>query len=361
MATIRRIDNIEPIEGADKIVRATVGGWQLVTAITNGFQIGDLVVYLEIDSWVSSAIAPFLTKPGHFPKTYNGVEGEKLKTVKLRGQISQGLILPLGSIPGFHSVRDGVAYIKEPGIEISTGVVSLFSIVKYREGDDVTKLLGIQKYEQPMDANLAGMAKGNFPSRIFKTDQERIQNLKRELVEYRTLEWEITEKLEGSSMTVYILDDVFGCCSRNLDLKETEGNTFWDTARKLKLEEKIRSAVGFGNIALQGELIGPGISGGIYKISTFDFRVFDVFLPDTLAYMKPEARRDFCKDLDIPHVPVLQTAGLLGDATMEELIADADGRSLIGDTRREGIVYKSADGTKSFKIISNDYLARAKD
>lgn len=334
MATIRRIDNIEPIEGADKIVKATVGGWQLVTAIANGFNVGDLVVYCEIDSWIPTAVAPFLTKPGHFPKVFNEVEGEKLRTIKLRGQVSQGLLLPLSVLTMVET--------------------ELF------EGLDVTVPLGIQKYEKPMDARLAGLAKGNFPSRIFKTDQERIQNLKKELPKYETMKWEVTEKMEGSSMTAYILDDVFGVCSRNLDLKETEGNTFWDTARRLNLEDKLRAHG--GNIAIQGELIGPGVQDNIYELTQHQFQLFDVFLPDTLEYVAPGARRDFCNALGIQHVPVHDVEASIGDYTMGELIASADGFSKLNPkVRREGIVFKSLDGKHSFKIISNEYLAKQKD
>lgn len=335
MATIRRVDNIEPIEGADKIVCATVGGWKLVTAITNGFKIGDLVVYCEIDSWIPTKVAPFLTKPGHFPKTFNEVQGEKLRTIKLRGQVSQGLIMPIASC-----------------IEICGCWSPL------EEGTDVSEWLGIQKYEKPMDAKLAGMAKGNFPSRIFKTDQERIQNLKRELETYANMNWEITEKMEGSSMTAYVLDDVFGVCSRNLDLKETEGNTFWDTARAFDLETKLRK-IG-GNIAIQGELIGPGIQDNIYGLTKHEFRLFDIFYPDTMEYAAPVIRQNICDNFQILHVPILFEQCISDD--MQTLIQSADGKSQIGTKpNREGIVFKSQDGKTSFKAISNLYLEKQKD
>jgi hypothetical protein len=145
LASIRRIDKIEPIEGADKIVKATVGGWQLVTAIDNGFKEGDLVIYMEIDSWIPTELAPFLSK-GKEPREFNGVKGEKLRTIRMRGQISQGLLLPLESVGYTGSLADGT---------------------------DLTEMLGIQKWEAPVNAQLAGMARGNFPSFIRKTDQER--------------------------------------------------------------------------------------------------------------------------------------------------------------------------------------------
>jgi RNA ligase (TIGR02306 family) len=353
LATIRRIDKIEPIEGADKIVKATVGGWQLVTAITNGFKEGDLVIYLEIDSWVPTAVAPFLTKPGHTPKVYNGVEGEKLRTIRLRGQVSQGLLLP---IPADWScdMIDGAA--QELGYTIIGGTVI------YMEDADVTELLGIQKYEKPLSAELAGTARGNFPSRIPKTDQERIQNLAKEMnTKFRNVEWEVTEKLEGSSMTVYVLDGVFGVCSRNLDLVRNEENTFWKTAIDEKLEEKL---LGLGiDIAIQGELIGPGIQDNIYMLSEYQFRVFDVIDIPTRSYYAPAQRRNLIKELCLQHAPVIHTNWLLDAETMQDIIKMADGESVVCDKHvaREGIVFKSIAGTMSFKSISQKYLLNSVD
>jgi RNA ligase (TIGR02306 family) len=335
MATIRRIDKIEPIPDADKIVKATVGGWQLVTAIANGFKEGDLVVYLEIDSWVPTAVAPFLTKPGHFPKVFNGVEGEKLRSIKLRGTVSQGLLLPL---------------------DVLTMVES-----ELMEDLDVTFPLGIQKYEKPIDASLAGLVKGNFPAQIPKTDQERIQNLKRELqTTFRDKLWEVTEKLEGSSMTAYIIDGEFGVCSRNLDLKRDENNTFWKVAIESGLEEKLRT-LGI-DIAVQGELIGPGVQDNIYGLNKHQFQLFDVIDIKTRSYYTPEQRYTLCAKLDIEHAPLLLSDCSLLDMDMEKLLQSADGASRLGKRpAREGIVFKAMDGSCSFKVISNAYLVKQKD
>lgn len=340
LATIRVIDKIEPIPGADKIVKATVGGWQLVTAIDNGFKEGDLVVYLEIDSWVPTEIASFLSK-GKEPRVFNDVKGERLRTVKLRGQISQGLLLPL-------SVCIDKAGCWSP----------------LAEGDDVTEWLGIQKWEQPINPQLVGIQRGNFPSFIPKTDQERIQNLKGEL-EYwvgSPLTWEKTEKLEGSSMTVYlttltgVLGGDFGVCSRNMDLVKDADNTFWRVALRDQLEEKMRIIDGM-DLALQGELIGPGVQGNIYGLTDHKFMVFDIYDIKAGTYVLPERRREMCRIMGIEHVPVIETALSLNGATMESLIASADGASVVGTKpKREGEVYKCNEVDPSFKCISNDYL-----
>ena len=336
LATIRKIDKIDPIPGADKIVKATVGGWQLVTAIDNGFKEGDLVVYLEIDSWVPTEIAPFLSK-GKEPRVFNGVKGERLRTVKLRGQISQGLLLPMSILNGYEDT--------------------------FNEADDVSGALGIQKWEQPINPQLAGIQRGNFPSFIPKTDQERIQNLKGEL-EYwvgSTLTWEKTEKLEGSSMTVYtttltdVLGGDFGVCSRNMDLVRDADNTFWRVVMRDQIEEKLRA---FGSdLALQGELIGPGVQGNIYGLTDHKFMVFDIYDIKAGTYVLPERRREMCRIMGIEHVPVIETALSLNGATMESLIASADGASVVGTKpKREGEVYKCNEVDPSFKCISNDYL-----
>jgi len=333
MATIRQIDALNPIEGADAIECATIGGWKVVVK-KGEFRAGDRSVYCEIDSWIPTEIAAFLSK-GKEPREFEGIRGERLRTVKLRGQLSQGLLLNLDHvIPQTNS---------------------------FPEGEDVSELLGIVKWEMPMNAQLAGLARGNFPSEIPKTDQERAQNLVAEIraaAESGT-EYEVTEKLEGSSMTVYLIDGEFGVCSRNLDLKETEGNTFWQVARRDGIEAKMRGLFGDKNVAVQGELIGPGIQGNIYKLREPEFRIFDIYDVFGGAYLSPMFRRALVEEMGLLHVPVLHTNQNLGTGSVEEILKFAEGKSVIGDItgpEREGIVFKEANGGMSFKAISNKYL-----
>jgi len=330
MATIRQIDALNPIEGADAIECATIGGWKVVVK-KGEFAVGDRAVYCEIDSWIPTEIASFLSK-GKEPREFEGIRGERLRTVKLRGQLSQGLLLNLDDvIPQTNS---------------------------FVEGDDVSELLNIVKWEMPMNAQLAGMAKGNFPSEIPKTDQERAQNLVGEIqaaAETGT-EFEVTEKLEGSSMTVYLIDGEFGVCSRNLDLKETEGNTFWQVARRDDIEAKMRSVVGT-DFAIQGELIGPGIQGNIYKLREPEFRVFDIYSITTGAYLSPQKRRELIRNLGLLHVPFISVDKDLGVGSIDEILQWAEDISILNPTvQREGIVFKEVNGGMSFKAISNKYL-----
>ena len=333
LATIRTIDELRPIEGADAIEAAVVGGWTCVVK-KGEYKVGDRAVYCEIDSWIPTDLAPFLSK-GKEPREFEGIKGERLRTIKLRGQLSQGLLLNLDSaIPQTNS---------------------------FVEGDDVSELLGIIKWEKPMNAQLAGMAKGNFPSLIPKTDQERAQNLKKEIATAAAdgLYFEVTEKLEGSSMTVYMIDGVFGVCSRNLDLKETEGNAFWATARRDGIEEKMKAVDEHWNWAIQGELIGPGIQGNIYKLTAPMFCVFDVYNIQEGGYLDPDTRRALIAKMGLYHVPVLYIDKDLGVGSVEEILLWAEGKSVMGDINgpeREGIVFKEANGGMSFKAISNKYL-----
>ena len=325
MATVRVIDSILPIPDADSIECAVIGGWKVVTK-KGEYQPGDLAVYCEIDSWIPHELAPFLSKGE--PKEYNGVKGERLRTVRLRGQLSQGLLLP-------HSI-----------------VGTLWG-----EDDDVSELLNIQKWEAPVNPQLAGQVKGNFPSQIPKTDQERVQNLKRELENYDSVLFEVTEKMEGSSMTCYLIDGEFGVCSRNMDLKRDDNNTFWKVAIEEDIEQKLR-AYGADNTAIQGELIGPGIQGNIYNLISHHFKVFDVYDIQEGYYLLPEDRKTFVDAIGLKHVPVLGTH-LLVDPDIDSILLVAEGKSLLNPNQeREGVVYKSMNSQFSFKAISNKYLLK---
>ena len=333
LATIRKIDELNPIEGADAIECAVVGGWKVV-AQKGLYNVGDLAVYFEIDSWIPNTIAPFLTK-GKEPREFEGIKGERLKTIKLRGQLSQGLLMPLAEIM---KIEDAATLYIE-------------------EGADITEFLNIKKWEKPINAQLAGVCKGNFPTLIPKTDQERVQNLKKEVGAAQGMVFEVTEKLEGSSMTVYMINGEFGVCSRNMDLKRDENNSFWKVAIELDLEAKMREAE-MDDVAIQGELVGPGVQGNIYKLAKLEFFVFDVYNIRAGEYLTPSFRRRLIEEqLRIKHVPVLDEMFVLND-DIEGLLALAEGpsRLTVNPTEREGIVFKQTDGGMTFKAISNKYL-----
>lgn len=336
LATIRRIDEINPIPNADAIEVATVGGWRVV--IKKGeFAVGDLAVYCEIDSWIPHDLAPFLSKGE--PKEYNGVKGERLRTIRLRGQLSQGLLLPRH--------------------------VALDKIGEIHEGMDVTDLLGIQKFEPPIPAQLAGEVLGMFPSAVPKTDQERIQNLSAELATWQGMEFEVTEKLDGTSCTFYLdADGELHVCSRNLDLKRNPDNTLWRIADKNNVAEKML-AEGLTNYAIQGEVIGEGIQGNKYNLKGQEFFVFDIYDVATGRYLSSAERIRVSYSLGLCHAPYGRPFGqffqVMKDTTVQELLSMAEDKSALNrTTEREGLVFKcTSDTSIHFKAISNKFLLKS--
>ncbi len=367
LASIRRISDIQPIEGADKICVYTVDGWKVVDSIDK-YQIGDLVVYIEPDSFVPTEVAPFLSK-GKEPHEFNGIKGERLRTIRLRGQISQGLILPITN-----DIEMGYHYS-----QVQHGDIQEMYIESLNEGTDVTALLQIQKYEAPVEPQLSGLARGNFPVDIPRTDQTRIQNLKRNFKkEVTPYQYEVTEKLHGTSATFYLSPEgEFIVCSRNINLKEEEGNLYWKIARELDIERKLREQIegsGVSNfgLAIQGEIVGPGINGNQYELTSHKFYVFDIIVVDRndgdAWYLSPEDRHHAAGALKLNHVPIISVSADTYDDydyALETMLKYADGISAINNSKREGVVFKrigtidvkiAMQSVVSFKVVSNEWL-----
>lgn len=337
LASIRKITDIRPIEGADAIETAMVGGWSVVTK-KGEYKPGDLCVYCEIDSFLPIREEfEFLRKSSY--KKMGDQEGFRLKTIRLRGQLSQGLLLPINTLP----------------------MTQFATASNLPEGMDVTDVLGITKYEPPIPAELAGKVKGQFPSFLRKTDEERVQNLEKEYQEYRygsKHQFYVTEKLDGSSATYYLKDGEFGVCSRNLELLETEGNTFWKVAREMDLEGKMKSLN--KNICFQGELIGEGIQGNPYKIKGQKVMFFNMFDIDLQERMSMPVFVDTMELLGFDYVPFLELPFLLPN-TVEDMLQYAEDKSKLNpQTEREGVVVRSFDNSISFKAISNKFLLNEK-
>lgn len=223
-------------------------------------------------------------------------------------------------------------------------------------GTDVTEMLGIVKYEPPIPAQLAGQVKGIFPSYLVKTNEERIQNLTREYEEYKNEVFYVTEKLDGSSVTYYVKDGVFGVCSRNLDLLEDENNSMWKFATTSGLKERLLALD--RNIAVQGEIIGEGIQGNPYKIIGQTVRLFNGFDIDKYEYLSLDDLLKLSKWLEVKTVPILDLEFRLPD-TIDELLTYADTKSVLNEKfDREGVVIRSHDRKISFKVISNKFLLK---
>jgi RNA ligase (TIGR02306 family) len=357
LVTLRTINALNPIEGADVIEVATIDGWKVVVK-KGDFKVGDPCLYFEIDSFLPSGNPAWQFLVDKQPRTFDGVVGHRLRTVKLRGQISQGLALP----------PPAEWFIAPDG---SFTVTNGNSVTCHHIDDDLTELLGVVKWDPPVPAELAGQVLGFFPGWMKKTDQERCQNILNEIfVENAESEYEVSLKLDGTSVTYYHRDGQIGVCSRNLEYKindENQGNTMIRILFDSKLAEILPS---FGNIAIQGELMGLGIQGNREKLATHRFYIFDMQNLDTGEYYTPAEREKvmlmidvICQNGVIESVPIYfagVTLSDLGIANIDQLLAFAEGPSLTHPVR-EGMVFKRKDGKFSFKVISNSFLAKEKD
>lgn len=383
LVTIRRIVDIQPIKDKDLIVCAYVDGWTVVVQ-KDQFHVGDLCVYFEPDSFLPTGDSRWQMLVDKRPKQYEGQTGHVLKTIRLGGIYSNGFCAPLTSFPE-------LAHLQIPDGDVNI---------------DVTELLGIQKYDPPEVIGRNPAAKGNFPSFIPKTDEDRCQNLA-SLIFNRTThvrtyadksgyevhatyvpkntddtEYELTIKMDGSSMTAYHNDGVVGVCSRNFDLKLDEvGNTFVDMFHLMRFSEVLPK---IGNFAFQMELCGPGIQGNQEKFNKFHLFVFKVYNIDESRYVQPDERRAVFNKLvtlvaeanvgtpdvlkQLHHAPIIHervTLLELGISNVADLLTFASGPSYNPEVKREGVVFKRYDSdimdTFSFKAISESWLAAKKN
>jgi RNA ligase (TIGR02306 family) len=331
LASIQRIEEIQSIEGADNIEKIRIQGWWCVSK-KDEFKINDLCLYFEIDSLLPNVSQfSFLSRGNSLKKSIieNGkeVEGFRLKTIKLRGQLSQGLALPLCLFP-----------------EIKT----------YEIGTDVSQQIGVYKYELPIPVYLSGEIKGAFPGIIPKTDEERIQNCIKLLEKYKGQRFYLSSKIDGTSSTFY-KNEEFGVCGHNVEFKENEKNIFWRLAKKYDLKNKFPD--GF---AIQAETAGENIQGNRIKLKGTDIYVFYVFDIKKWQYLKLDDMKSFVKELGLKTVPILDENFILNH-TCDELLEIADNSSPLNSQHlQEGIVFRLYDSLEkiSFKVLSNKYLLK---
>jgi len=341
LVTVRTIAEVSPIEGADAIEKVRVDGWWCVTK-KGEFKEGSKCLYFEVDSLLPPIPQfSFLEGRGRSKMIYEGkdIEGYRLRTVKLKGQISQGLCLPM-------SMFDDALLL-----EAATG-------------QDLSSVLGVIKYEAPIPAGLGGEVKGVFPSFIPKTDEERVQNLP-DIVSLHANEFfTVTEKLDGTSATFYKHDGAFGVCGRNWEYKDTVANVYWRVAKAMNLESKLPDYM-----AIQCEIIGEGIQGNPYKIKGHQARCFYVFSTDTGEYLSSAMAIEFCQMHNLQMVPVIMRDFCLvkgmgtNCVTIDDLLNMANRKSVLNpNTNAEGLVFRLNDlggsSKVSFKAISNNYLLK---
>lgn len=338
LASIQKIIKIEPIPNADSIERLTILGWQCVSQ-KGTFKEGDLCVFFEVDALLPIKPEFEFLRKSCFNLRLNGF---RIRTIKLRGTVSQGLALPW----------------KELELGDQNNIV---------EGANVTEALSVRKYEPEIHPSLMGDVKGNFPSFIPKTGEERVQTVPGVLTRHPDKLFVATSKIDGISSTFYIKDSEFGVCGRNWELKNTEKNTYWEVARKLNIENKLKNS-GWPCIAIQGEICGPGIQKNKYALSEFKLFVYHVFDINSYRYFDHEELMSFCKTLGLDTVPEVEGGFNLAEKlpTVEAAVNFSNGKSLINPLiMREGIVIKSMVeatdpelGRLSFKVINPYFLLK---
>lgn len=349
LASVQRVLQVLPIENADAIELVKINGWQCV-AKKNEFGENDLGVYFELDAipperetfrflWTPK---PKMDEDGNpLPVPAEALERPakfRIRTLRLRGTLSQGLFLPLSAFPELASAEDG---------------------------DDVTGILQVGKYEPPAPTGM-GDWRGPFPAFVPKTDEMRIQSVPAVLDEMRGLPYAITLKYDGTSST-FALDprtNEFHACGRNQSIKDGP-NLYWNMARKYEIEAALRKSP---NLVVQGEIVGAGIQKnplGLKEVSLFAFNVYDVTSGN---YLSHNDARTFLAQANIPAVETVEKGEAFAH-TQESLLALAEGKYPGTNNEREGIVIRPQTegrsdilgGRLSFKAISNRYLLKETD
>ena len=428
LASIVKICKVSPIENADRLEVAEMEGkgWKVV--IQKGeFNVGDEAVYFEIDSFLNPdderyaflrerCLRRFVSKSGNVLR-----EGIRIKSIKLRGVISQGLLLPLDN---FQEVKERIHYFTDEDVwetkdEQFVGKYVLITRTKkeYKEyieedakkysvehngsrpdydwkkyiygdnctpliGADVTNLLRVEHYDevkeqlQPAMGNpISADALGKFPSDFIpKTDEERIQNLGEWFQTMKGRKWQVSCKHDGTSCTIAFsptidFDNPNIVCSRNLRLKRetTDGKVpiYWQMAEKYGILNKLSELLLAGEeYAVQGEIVGPGINKCRNKETDYKFYCFRIYDIKNQKWVNPKKTVELCKEFNIPHVQIVKDDFAFFDeiTTMDEALKFAEGKTEEGN-EREGVVLKTVDDLPyaSFKIVSNRYLMKQED
>lgn len=371
LAYIATIKSLSPIPDANKIEKAEVLGWELVVK-KGDFCVDDKVIYVEIDAILPEYPCFEFLRSKRF----------RIRTVKLRGQISQGIAFPLSVI---------------------NEVDPTFDISKLNVGDDVSEVLKITKHdpEAAQDIDLEPPVKkswlsnqfsfykwklfgikrqskavNDFPSDVPKTDETRVQKMGGLLERCVGTPVYISEKCEGSSASfifrkqgnwlvkLFGYDYLFQACSRNRIVFSSNKKTI-STHNTAELNEKYsieRKMKALGrNLAIQGEMIGPKIQGNIYRLSEVEVRFFSAYDLDKQSYVGFDELQDILNQLELPMVPIVSENTLL-QSDVKYYVELSKGKSAINKKiDREGIIIRALDSSFSFKSINPEYLLKQKD
>lgn len=341
LASIQRIWNIEPIEGADRIELAHVLGWQCVVN-KDQFQPMDIGVYFEIDSFLPIRPEFEFMRTSSYKKTDIMGEGFRLRTMRFRGQISQGLLLPLSQFPEIPA-----------GAEIGT---------------DVTELLGVRKWEIEERATTGGTVIGTLPYDIPHTDETRVQEEPELIQAFAGLEYYISTKMDGSSHSIGIDENGFHVTGHNYEYKDDGASSFYELVKARGYREKMEAFAKENSLTaltIQGELCAPGIQRNRLRLSKPEWYVFTV--RENGKRVGLNRMLEVCAALGMEHVPIEEVGVDLPSKypTVEALLERADGDYPNGG-KKEGIVVRPTEpvfcplisASLSMKVVSNKYLLK---
>jgi len=350
LASVQVISSLDPIGGADKIVKATVLGWEVVV-LKSDFSVGDRCVYCEVDSILPERNEFEFLRSRKF----------RIKTIKLKGQVSQGICFPLSILP----------------LEL------------YDVGDDVTKILGVKKYDPQYEAERKEIERLNElqknrlkkyfmrytwfrrlvyrperlprPAFVRKTDEDRIQLFPNICTEEKRTLFHETEKLDGTSASYFLVKKgrrlKYGICSRNFQILKRD-KVYWAVSDKYDIKTLLTDILrrySADIVVIQGEIIGPGVQGNKYKRDELSLWLFNLKI-DHDKYITPESINRIV-DWTVPTVPLLSVSYTLPN-TIPEAVRDAEGESILYNIPREGVVLRDAITGRSLKIINPKFLLK---
>jgi len=344
LASIQKIAAITPIADADRIELAHVLGWQCV-AKKGDFKEGDLCIYIEVDAFLPMKNQyAFLASTSYRKNPYMG-EGYRIRTQRMRGEISQGLLLPLSVLP---------------------------DSVPHEIGTDVTDILEIRKWEVPEAATSGGTVIGDMPFGTPKTDETRVQSAPELLAEFAAVdEYYISTKMDGTSMTAVWKDGILHVCGRNCEYKDDEKCDMWKLVHRLRLPDTLAEKYPDRNIVIQGEFCGEGIQKNRLKLKEPHWYIFTMLNAETMRRIPLAEMMEIAENLNLETVSVEETG--TGTefhekySTVESLLERAKGTYPAG-TLKEGIVIRptvpvyspALRGPLSMKILNNDFLVKEK-
>ena len=341
LASIQRIWKIEPIEGADRIELAHVLGWQCV--VNKGqFREMDLAVYFEVDSFLPIAPEFEFLRASSYRKTDIMGEGFRLRTMKFRGQISQGLLLPVSAFPAIPADAE--------------------------LGTDVTEILGVKKWEIEERITTGGTMIGTLPYDIPHTDETRVQAEPDLIQAFAGLEYYISTKMDGSSHSVGIDENGFHVTGHNYEYKDDGNSPFYELVKSMDLQAKMEAfatATNLSTFTIQGELCAPGIQKNRLKLTKPAWYVFTI--RENGKRVGLTRMLEVCEKLQLESVPIeeIGTDLPVKYPTVEALLERADGNYPKGG-KKEGIVIRPTEpvycelvsGALSMKVVSNKYLLK---